>query len=117
VYVAYIFFSGTSRQATLPGRVSDKTAHFVAFGLMVPLGVLALRYLSPRLGLVRCIAIGVLVASGLGALLEFVQSFLPYRSCDVWDWVADTIGALFAAVIVAALGFAIGQRRAGSRST
>lgn len=109
VYVVYIFFSGTAHSEGLPAQVSDKLAHFVAFGLMVPLSILAARYFRPRLGMGPGIAMGVLVASGLGALLEFWQSFLPYRDADVLDWVADTAGAIFFAVVVAAAWLVAGR--------
>ena len=31
---------------------------------------------------------------GYGLLIEIVQSFLPWRSADPWDWVADAAGVL-----------------------
>ena len=102
-YAAFIFMSGTSQDSAPPGQFSDKTMHFVAFGIMVPLAVLAFGYLVPRLSLARRVAIGILVSSALGALLELVQSFLPYRSCEMLDWIADTAGALMMGIGVIAL--------------
>jgi len=29
-------------------------------------------------------------------MLEVCQAFTAYRSADIWDWIADTVGALLA---------------------
>ncbi|HEX3597829.1 MAG TPA: VanZ family protein, partial [Polyangiaceae bacterium] len=36
----------------------------------------------------------VAVASALGGLLEIWQLLLPWRTSEVLDWVADTLGAV-----------------------
>ena len=84
-----------------PLAVSDKVAHLVAFGLMVPIFLPPLGYLAPRLGFAKRVALAAVVASGLGALLEIWQSFLPWRTADLLDWVADTVGVLAAAAVCA----------------
>jgi VanZ family protein len=40
------------------------------------------------------------VASVYGIIDELHQSFVPGRDCNVWDWAADTIGALLGALLV-----------------
>ena len=99
-YLPYIFFEGTRDEPTTPLDVSDKTAHFVAFGLMVPLFTRALRYFWPAAPRGRLILAAAALASLAGALLEFWQSFLPFRTAEWLDWVADTVGAVAAAVLV-----------------
>jgi len=101
VYVAYIFVMGSLRGVETPMHVSDKTAHFVAFGLMVPLLERALHYFRPLVPRARLLVSAAALSSGAGALLEFWQSFLPYRSADVLDWVADTVGAVLALALTA----------------
>ena len=66
--------------------IGDKVAHLVAFlALMVWFcGVFRLRF-SPW------VALGLL---GFGVLIELLQSRLPYRSAEWYDWVADLIGVL-----------------------
>jgi VanZ family protein len=99
-YVAYIFVMGSIRDAGTPMNVSDKTAHFVAFGLMVPLFARALRHLAPALRPTPGLAVSAALASTAGAALECWQAFIPWRSSDVWVWVADTIGAATAFLLV-----------------
>jgi len=41
-----------------------------------------------------------LIASGYGAIDEFHQYFVPGRNCNVWDWIADTLGACLGALAV-----------------
>ena len=101
LYVAYIFVMGTAENAEPPMDVSDKTAHVAAFGLMVPFLTRALRYFLPAAPRGRLVLAAAAFSSLAGALLEFWQAFLPYRSAEVLDWVADTIGAVLAACLTA----------------
>jgi VanZ family protein len=94
VYIVHIFIAGTSRTESLPMHVSDKVIHFAAFGGMVPLVFLAVRYFRPRIAPGPGVAISAAISSALGAFLEFWQSFLPYRDAEFLDWVADTAGAI-----------------------
>ncbi len=72
---------------------ADKIIHFLAFGLLATVTLRALRIDSPRW---RAIA-AVLLVSVFGATDEIHQRFTPGRSCDVFDWLADTLGAGLAA--------------------
>lgn len=80
-----------SAQPTLPvslGSGRDKLAHFAAYAV---LGLLVARALPPR-GRVAWLAI--LLGSLYGASDEFHQHFVPGRSTDVFDWVADSLGVV-----------------------
>ena len=74
-------------------QVSDKTAHFVGYGLLsAGLFVsLSLTGLSAR----RCAIIVLVVAMGYGAFDEWSQQFVR-RSSELDDWLADVGGALLA---------------------
>lgn len=102
-YVLYIFVAGSLKGSAPPGGVSDKTAHFIAFGLMVLPALFALRHLAPRLAPAARLALAVALASGLGALLEVWQLLFPWRSSEFLDWVADTAGAVVVGLVVAAV--------------
>lgn len=102
VYVAYVFVMGSMRDVGPPMETSDKTAHFVAFGIMVPLVLRAVPFFRGDLAFGRRVLVSFGVSSALGALLEIWQMTLPYRSAEVLDWVADTAGAAMAASILAA---------------
>jgi VanZ family protein len=42
----------------------------------------------------------VIIAAAYGISDEVHQSFVPGRDCNVWDWFADTIGAILGAGLV-----------------
>lgn len=106
-YATYVFIAGSVKSSAPPGGLSDKAAHFIGFGLMVPLAALAVSYLAPRLSSLARIGVAVVVVSALGALLEFWQMLLPWRSAELLDWVADTGGA----VLMGALGLLVSRIR------
>ena len=93
---ALAIFSASCR-STLAGpdiAQSDKVAHFLAYGLLATLVC--------RLGRGwRAAGWAVLAASAYGASDEWHQSFTPGRSCELADWVADTLGAALAAALYA----------------
>src|SRR5437588_125271 len=101
-YTVYIFIAGSLRGTSPPGDMSDKTAHFIAFGFMVLPALLATGHLAPRIAFPSRIAVASLTASAFGALLEVWQLFLPWRSSEWLDWVADTTGAATVALAVLA---------------
>jgi len=98
-YCALIF--ALSSQSTLPPiptdfELKDKVVHASAYAVMA---WFAWRAFSHHL-LKRVVLAGVTVAfvSLYGASDEFHQSFVAGRDADVWDWVADTSGAMMMTV-------------------
>jgi VanZ family protein len=85
-----------SSQSTLPQIKGpfgfDKLQHFAAYmALAVAVSLWfsrESRLKRPRLVFVICAA----VASVYGIIDEFHQYFVPGRACDIWDWVADSLG-------------------------
>jgi len=78
----------------------DKVLHAVVYGL---LGLLLLAA-QPRQAQGyswRQVGISTLIASLYGLSDEIHQYFIPGRSSEVLDWVADTVGALIAASLLA----------------
>ena len=51
---------------------------------------------TPDVCLPLAVLLGIGLASVYGASDEWRQRFVPNRSCDVWDWTADTAGAAIA---------------------
>jgi VanZ family protein len=100
--MAIIFAISSLHQVTLPEGVSDKTGHFAGYAI---LGAALIRALASarwaRVGAGVALA-ALLLSSAYGASDEFHQSFVPGRTADVHDWVADTLGAA-ASVAVAFL--------------
>jgi len=91
---ATIFLASSRSQIATPSITNfDKVAHFSVYGLLATL-VVRLRICgrwAPWLALV--------LVSFYGVTDEFHQSFVPGRSCDVADWIADTSGAALAILL------------------
>src|SRR3989304_10167429 len=95
---AYLIFAASSEDTSsiaIP-RYVDKLIHFVEFGFLCLMTCWSLS--TARIGSKRIykiiLAIGIVSLYGISD--EFHQSFTPYRSVDVLDWVADTAGAIVA---------------------
>lgn len=74
---------------------SDKLKHFLVFGL---LATAIIRNFSPKRKSITMILIAGIATSLFGMGDEIWQSFTPGRTLDIWDWLADTIGAFVAAI-------------------
>ena len=89
VYMAGIFAASAQPTVSLPDLdQSDKVLHFAAYAGLG--GLLAYGGAPAALGPLPLIAIGSLY----GASDEIHQSFVPGRTPDPLDWVADTLGAI-----------------------
>ncbi len=101
-WMATLFY--LSSQPILPTpdlfTYQDKLFHAVAYGLLGVLLLMSFRYQAPRYTGIQ-IALAVGIASLYGISDEIHQSFVPGREADVLDWVADTVGALTATLILA----------------
>jgi VanZ family protein len=101
VWAAFIFVCSSLPGTTYPSTDlpnADKLVHIVLYGV---LGALAVRGLGGR-G-VRVWLGAAAVAALYGVTDELHQLFIPFRSADVEDAVADAAGALLGAAL--AIGF------------
>ena len=76
----------------------DKLQHLLAYGA---LGLAAGLWASPvfwKRRPVLTLLLVTLTGSAYGAIDEFHQYFVPGRDCNVWDWIADTLGAFLGAL-------------------
>lgn len=90
-----IVASSRSRVAAPAGIANiDKIGHFLVYGL---LATLVCRMRPGWRGAV----IGLVAASIFGVTDEWHQSYVPGRSSDPMDWVADTLGAALAVSLYA----------------
>ena len=98
--VMLCILAGTSwpRPPNMPGG-SDKVIHFLAYGSFGAALGWAARARSFRTAFLW-LALG---ASLLGAADEWHQKFIPSRSMDARDWMADTAGAVTGLFLVTAL--------------
>ena len=94
LYAALIFIlSAISSIAPPPGFVlEDKIYHFIEYGVFSSLLFLAFyhsrrEFLKKHVFLLSCI-----IGMGYGLSDEIHQSFVPGRSCEFLDFVADCLG-------------------------
>lgn len=103
-YMLGIFVLSSLPSARIPGAISDKLVHAVFYG---GLAVVTLRATAggraAGLGLVS-MGVAWLIATLYGVSDEWHQSFVPGRSADADDVVADAVGAAIAVVAVGAFG-------------
>lgn len=93
VYMAAIFYISAQPDVTVPGGLSDKPTHSLAYA---GLAVTVVRALAGGLGapVAWRTALGAIaITAGYGLTDEFHQSFVPGRFAEVSDVVANTIGA------------------------
>ncbi len=87
IFIAYctiiLYLSFTPQ--TVEVANSDKLNHFLAFSVYA-----FLFFLAYSKNFIK-IFLAVLL---FGSFIEFVQYFLPYRSCDLLDIIADCIGGI-----------------------
>jgi VanZ family protein len=90
-----------SSQSTLPvpkGILGfDKFQHLLAY---LALAGSIVFWFSPnqrQFHRLRTLLLIVFVSSLYGVIDEAHQFFVPGRDCNIWDWVADTIGAFLGA--------------------
>jgi VanZ family protein len=101
LYLAAIFLISSQPQpfVTPPSWIwgADKVAHFGAYA---GLGVLLCRaYSGSGLSGSAAFWLTLLTASLYGASDEWHQSFVPNRSADPSDWLADSLGATVGALL------------------
>jgi VanZ family protein len=111
-WMAGIFYLSHQPTLDVPSLFEnqDKVMHFGAYGLLgvLLLGAMPLEAAGYRS---RQIALATLIASLYGISDEFHQSFVPGRSPDVMDWLADTSGAFLAALLLAQLSRSVSGSR------
>jgi VanZ family protein len=110
-YAALIFWLSHQPNPfpSLTARLSDKLAHLIEYAVLAVLVTAGLA--RAGLGAVTAGLWAVVVGSAYGLTDEIHQAFVPHRSADVRDWVADTLGALLGAALAVAF---LRRRKAGA---
>jgi VanZ family protein len=113
---AFIWFLSSQRILPRPKGILgfDKVQHLLAFAVLAcaaGLWVSREKWKSRgRFFLLLIAAIG----SAYGIVDEVHQFFVPGRDCNVWDWIADTLGAVTGAAAWMGL-MAFADRRVSRR--
>ena len=99
-YSGIIFYVSSLPDVSVPyGQFySDKLVHVAEYAI---LGYLLGRALATSTGLSRqgVLLITVLFCAFYGASDEFHQSFVPGRTCDVVDWLSDSLGGTIGSLL------------------
>jgi VanZ family protein len=97
-YVALIFFLSAQAGLNVPGTFvyRDKVAHILEYGGLGVLVWLAARDTWPTQKPFNRAFLVLLAIMALGAMDERFQAGIPGRESSVYDWLADTSGALLA---------------------
>jgi VanZ family protein len=99
IWAALIFGLSSMTHPPSPGPqfpLKDKVGHWMLYCVFGWLISRALRGLY-KLSLPKTFVLAILIGSAYGVTDEFHQRFVPNRTCDVMDWLADTLGASAAA--------------------
>jgi VanZ family protein len=99
-----IFVASSRSDISIPGGVSDKTAHGVAYSGLSAVIVWALVDGDWRRIRVLTVLQATMLCTAYGLSDEVHQLFVPRRSFDWFDILADGVGALAAASAVWACG-------------
>lgn len=93
LYIAAVFVGGSLPGGGGPPGISDKVMHFLVFLPLPWLVAKAIVFAWPGTSGLRRLLVATVATSVAGGLLELWQYFLPHRTCELLDWVADTAGA------------------------
>jgi len=93
-YMVLIFVESSMSSAPLPSNVSDKWAHVGGYVLMGVLAVRAVHGGLPTRVTSRGALIAMCITIGYGAFDELHQWFVPGRSADPFDLLADATGGV-----------------------
>jgi VanZ family protein len=91
-----------SSQSTLPRLPKgilgfDKFQHLIIYLALAGSFTFWFSPAQRRFHRLRTFLLIVLVSSLYGVIDEIHQFYVPYRDCNVWDWMADTLGAFMGA--------------------
>ena len=95
LYCAFIFFISSLPSPPAPSygwKFSDKINHTGAYGILMLLSFRASRWLFRDRSLMQQLLIALVFTMLYGVSDEIHQSFVPNRECELYDWLADTLG-------------------------
>lgn len=111
-----IFFLSSQPALPSPMGASDKQAHAVAYGILATVCLVGLT--GARIDAIRPgrVVVAFVLAVLYGVSDEWHQSFVPGRSPEVADVIADATGALLALGLVWASAILLARWRGSART-
>ncbi len=100
-YCIFIFFQSShpTPQEIPSFRFMDKMLHIAAYAVLAILFYRAYQTLPIRHNLRLLLLLSILSASLYGISDEIHQYFVPFREADIFDGIADTIGAIIGVLV------------------
>jgi VanZ family protein len=90
------------RTHTIRFLLTDKLAHFLEYAVFALLTYRSLTHLHQRIGERMVFLLSLLCLAVFGVVDEVIQSFIPGRRADAWDYAADLAGGLLVLILLAA---------------
>lgn len=102
LYWVLIFILTTLPSSKMPNvKINDKIEHLLAyFGLSVLLGLSLFTQNKSKILKKSYYLFSIVFVALYGAMDEIHQLFVPGRSCDINDWIADISGAIIGSVVI-----------------
>ena len=116
VWAGVIFLLSSQPVLPSPPGISDKLAHAVTYGILGAGCLLGIVAADWRRIARRTSVLAVIVAVLYGVSDEFHQAFVPGRTPDVLDVLADAVGAAVAVGVLWLSAILLRRRLAVSRS-
>ncbi|MDR1023557.1 MAG: VanZ family protein [Prevotellaceae bacterium] len=92
--------SSQSRLPVIKGVFGiDKVQHILAYAVLAVGVAFWFSRARWKVHAAQTLVVAACIASLYGVTDEVHQHFVPGRDCNVWDWAADTIGALLGAAL------------------
>ena len=100
-YCIFIYFQSShpTPQEIPSFRFMDKMLHIAAYAVLAILFYRAYQTLPIRHNLRLLVLLSILSASLYGISDEIHQYFVPFREADIFDGIADTIGAIIGVLV------------------
>lgn len=98
------FFSSRSTLPSPPGDLTDKHMHFAAYAGLAAVTLRALAKARWKQVTVGAVCGAILISTLYGVSDEYHQLYVPGRSFDRLDMIADAIGSVLGAAAVWAWG-------------
>lgn len=94
--------SSTLPSATWMSKIQiDKWVHIFLFSMLTIFFCFPLLYAKQKPSIkyfTKYLIIATLTSIAIGIIMEYIQKYIPGRSFDIWDIVADSIGAIVGAI-------------------
>lgn len=113
-YLIFLMSSKDTSSISLP-RYVDKLIHFSEFGILCFLICWSLSFVRIGNKEIYKIILAIGITSLYGMSDEFHQYFTPNRSVEIYDWLADTSGAIVGGFLWGI--FVLKQQRKGKETT